>query len=99
MFKNPLIKQPIEIPKEIEISKKALPKNPDNFKKAIELAKTMKANDKTKVDIARAIFPLIEAESKEVIHLALIQGCGLTQQGAVTYRYNLLRAKTKGKLV
>jgi len=97
MFKNPLIKQPTEIPKEIEVNKKALPKNVENFKKAIELAKTLKASDKTKVDIARAIFPLIQSESKEVIHLAFIQGCGLTQQGAVTYRYNLLRAMSKSK--
>lgn len=95
MFKNPLARLAPEIPKESEVTPKALPQNTANFQKAIELAKIKQSEGKTKVEIARLIFPLIEHESKEVILLALVQGCNLTQQGASTYRYNLLREKNK----
>lgn len=95
MFKNPLTRPNPTIPKDADITPKALPQNTANFQKAMEIAKSLKSKGKTKADIARAIFPLIENESKEVVLLALVQGCGLTPQGAVTYRYNLLRAKSK----
>ena len=95
VFKNPLAKANPAIPKDSEVTPKALPQNTANFQKALEIAKSLKSDGKTKADIARAIFPLVENESKEVVLLVLVQGCGLTPKGAVTYRYNLLRANSK----
>ena len=96
MFKNTIAKfASTPIPSEMELSANVLPSDSDRFKEALALAQTLRASGKTKVDIARAIYPLIELESKEVIHLAFMQGCQLTEKGAITYRYNILRRNKK----
>ncbi len=100
MFKNPLNvlkKEPIDIPKDSIIQTKHLPKDPAKFSEAIATAKEIIIGGGSKVDAARTIYPLLENESKEVVHLAFIEGCGLTEKGAITYRYNLIRNKTKNK--
>lgn len=98
MFKNPLNtlkKDPIEIPKDSIIQPHHLPKDSTKFKQAIAQAKEVILGGGSKVDAAKTIYPLLENESKEVVHLAFIEGCGLTEKGAVTYRYNLLKHRKK----
>lgn len=98
MFKNPLNtlkKEPIEIPKDSIIQSHHLPKDSAKFSQAIAQAKEVILGGGSKVDAAKTIYPLLENESKEVIHLAFIEGCGLTEKGAVTYRYNLLKKNNK----
>ncbi len=98
MFKNPLNalkKEPVDVPKDSIIQTEHLPKDSANFSQAIAKAKEIILGGGSKVDAARTIYPLLENESKEVIHLAFIEGCGLTVKGAITYRYNLIRNKTK----
>ena len=98
MFKNPLNtfkKDPIDIPKDSIIQSLHLPKDPSKFSQAIVKAKEIILGGGSKVDAAKAIYPLLENESKEVIHLAFIEGCGLTEKGAMTYRYNLLKRHKK----
>lgn len=92
MFKNTLSKfTAIATPPDTELNPASLPSNISGFQEAMALAKTLRDAGKTKMDIARAIYPSIALESKEVVHLALMEGCLLTEKGAVTYRYNLLR--------
>jgi alcohol dehydrogenase class IV len=100
MFKNPLNtlkKDPIEIPKDSLIQSNHLPQDSAKFKQAIAQAKEVILGGGSKVDAAKTIYPLLENESKEVIHLAFIEGCGLTEKGATTYRYNIIRNNTKNK--
>jgi hypothetical protein len=98
MFKNPLNtlkKEPVDIPKDSIIQPHHLPKDPSKFSQAIVKAKEVILNGGSKVDAAKTIYPLLENESKEVVHLAFIEGCGLTEKGAMTYRYNLLKLRKK----
>lgn len=98
MFKNPLNhlkKDPSEIPRDSIIKNEHLPKDSSRFTQAIQQAKDIIKNGGSKTDAAKSIYPLLENESKEVIHLAFIEGCGLTEKGAVTYRYNLIRKPKK----
>lgn len=98
MFKNPLNalkKELIDIPKDSIIQTEHLPKDYANFSQAIAKAREVIVNGGSKVDAAKTIYPLLENESKEVVHLAFIEGCGLTEKGAVTYRYNLLKHRKK----
>ena len=98
MFKNPLNtfkKDPIDISKDSIIQSLHLPKDPTKFSQAIVKAKEIILGGGSKVDAAKVIYPLLENESKEVIHLAFIEGCGLTEKGAMTYRYNLLKRHKK----
>jgi hypothetical protein len=98
MFKNPLNslkKDIVEIPKESIIETKHLPKDPAKFSQAISIAKEVIQDGGSKVDAAKTIYLMLENESKEVILLAFTEGCGLTEKGAMTYRYNLLRKNKK----
>ena len=66
------------------------PANLENYKKAINLGKELSKNpDKTKADVSREMFPLIQDEKREVIAKAFIEGAGLTEKGAMTYVYNV----------
>lgn len=75
--------------------KSPTPKNTIGYSDAIKKAKQKIAEGGSKAEAAKLIFPLISNEDKEVIHLAFMEGCGLTEKGAVTYRYNLIRASKK----
>lgn len=85
------------IPKEMIVKDKNLPKDPIKFSQAITQAKQLIKDGKTKVETAKAVFPLICNEDKEVIHQVFMEGCGLTEKGAITYRYNLIRGHKKSK--
>ena len=63
----------------------------DPIHKASLMAKTMIADGKTKVQTARAIYPLIKDQTKEAVLKVFVDAVGLTERGAVTYLYNLKR--------
>ena len=92
---KPTPKTDSSIPKEMIVKDKHLPKDPIKFSKAITQAKQLIQEGKTKVESAKAVFPLICNEDKEVIHQVFMEGCGLTVKGAITYRYNLIRDQKK----
>ena len=69
------------------------PKSPSNL--AIEKATKLIDQGKTKVEIARAIYPNIADLSKDEIIDVFIQGIELTPKGAVTYYYNMKREAAK----
>jgi hypothetical protein len=85
------------IPKEMIVKDKNIPKDPIKFAQAINQAKQLIKDGKTKVETAKAVFPLICNEDKEVIHQVFMEGCGLTEKGSMTYRYNLIRDQKKSK--
>ena len=96
MFKNTIAKLTLTpISPKIEPRSSVLPHDTTRYQEALALAKNLRDAGKTKIEIARAIYPLIAPESKEVVHLALMEGCLLTEKGAVTYRYNLIREAKK----
>lgn len=75
-------------------------KNPANVKQAVAIGQEMttKAADDpeiTKAAIARAMYPLIQDEAREVIAQAFVDGAGLTPKGAMTYYYNTKRKAGK----
>lgn len=74
----------------VDISRPAL-------KKAIADGKALIAEGKTKADAARAMYPQISSESKEVIIAAFVEGATLTPKGALTYWYNCKRRASKEK--
>ena len=69
------------------------PKSPTNL--AIEKATKLIDQGKTKVEIARAIYPNIADLSKDEIVDVFIQGIELTPKCAVTYYYNMKRGAVK----
>ena len=73
------------------------PKNPDAIKKAIAIGQAAIKEGKTKVEATRAMFPLIVNEPREIIWDAFRSGAGLTEKGAMTYHYNLIREAKKAK--
>jgi hypothetical protein len=85
------------IPKEMIVNSKNLPKDPIKFSQAISQAKQLIKEGKNKIETSKAVFPLIRNEDKEVIHQVFMEGCGLTEKGAMTYRYNLIRSQKKYK--
>ena len=73
------------------------PKNPEAIKKAISIGQAAIKDGKTKVEATRAMFPLISNEQREIIWGAFQSGAGLTEKGAMTYHYNLIREAKKTK--
>jgi len=65
--------------------------NKANVKKAINEGKKLLKSGKTKADVSREIFPLIEKESREVICHVFQKGVNLTEKGSMTYYYNCRR--------
>lgn len=106
MFKNPLKpddltkpnavpKTDSPIPKVSVIQKEHVPKNVKAFTDVIREATDLISQGKSKVEVVKVIYPKIANETKEVIELAFRQGVGLTEKGASTYRYNIIRATKK----
>ena len=71
-------------PKKIDLNKPLI-------KDAITKGKAVIAEGKPKVDAAMSIYQALNAEEKEVIIAAFVQGATLTEKGAVTYFYNCRR--------
>lgn len=67
------------------------PKNPEAVVRAKKLGQSQIAEGKTKVEATRAMYPLIKDESRETICQAFVDGAGLTERGAMTYFYNVVR--------
>ena len=65
--------------------------NPEAVAKATKLGNAQIAEGKTKVEATRAMYPLIKDESREIICQAFVDGAGLTERGAMTYFYNVVR--------
>ena len=76
--------KPVIEPKKIDLNKPAI-------KEAITKGKAVIAEGKPKVDAAMSIYQALNAEEKEVIIAAFVQGATLTEKGAVTYFYNCRR--------
>ncbi len=106
MFKNPLKPEEVkksdvasnvhlEPPKSSIVQSSHIPKDMKRFADAIKKGKEIIDNGKTKMEAALTIYPLICNEEKGVIHRALMEGCQLTEKGAITYRYNLVRKTAK----
>lgn len=82
-------KQPVEAPAPINVVQIA---------EAVKKGRAMIAEGKTKVEAAKAMYPLIKDEQREIIWKAFEEGASLTPKGAVTYLYNILREfKKKSK--
>ena len=69
----------------------------DPVQQAIELAKELISKGESKAEVARTIYPLIKDQPKDVIRQVLVNGVGLTEKGAITYHYNLIRLSKKSK--
>ena len=76
---------------QVVIEPKKIDLNKPLIKDAITKGKAIIAEGKSKVDAAMAIYQALNAEEKEVIIAAFVQGATLTEKGAVTYFYNCRR--------
>ena len=74
--------------KKIDMSKQSI-------KDAITKGKALIKEGKSKADVAMVIFEALNAEEKEVVIAAFVQGATLTEKGAVTYWYNCRRKSKK----
>lgn len=86
---NPEVEKVTDTPAVIEPKKIDL--NKPLIKDAITKGKAMIAEGKSKVDAAMSIYQALNAEEKDVIIKAFVQGATLTEKGAVTYFYNCRR--------
>ena len=66
-----------------------------NIKDAISKGKELLKAGKSKADVTREIFPMIQKEDREAICHVFQQGAGLTQKGSMTYYYNCRRSTQK----
>ena len=80
---------------QVVIEPKIIDLNKPLIKDAITKGKAVIAEGKSKVDAAMAIYQALNAEEKEVIIAAFVQGATLTEKGAVTYFYNCRRKYKK----
>lgn len=71
--------------------KSAVPKDTAKYKLAVLKGQEIIAADGTKADAARAIYEMIQSENKEVIIQAFRDGATVTEKGAPTYFYNVVR--------
>ena len=69
--------------------------NKANVKKAITEGSKLLKSGKTKAEVSREIFPLIEKESREVICHVFQKGVDLTEKGSMTYYYNCRRKSAR----
>ena len=79
------------IEKTAVIESKKIDLNKPVFKDAIAKGKAIITEGKSKVDAAMSIYQALNAEEKELIIAAFVQGATLTEKGAVTYFYNCRR--------
>jgi hypothetical protein len=74
-------------------------KKPDfnkvNIKKAIAQGKELIKSGKSKADVSREIYNLVNNEDREVILHVFRQGAALTEKGSLTYLYNIKRKLNK----
>ena len=76
---------------QVVIEPKKIDLNKPLIKDAIIKGKAIIAEGESKVDAAMSIYQALNAEEKEVIIAAFVQGATLTEKGAVTYFYNCRR--------
>ena len=76
---------------QVVIEPKKIDLNKPLIKDAIIKGKVIIAEGESKVDAAMSIYQALNAEEKEVIIAAFVQGATLTEKGAVTYFYNCRR--------
>ena len=79
----------------------SIPTNPELYQQAIEQGKAIIQTEGSKAAAAREIYRLLQAEHRDVILRAFIEGATVTVKGAPTYLYNVSRkfrklAKTEG---
>ena len=69
----------------------------DILKAAINDAKAMIKDGKTKVEATTAMYAKLKNADRETAVAAFMEGAGLTEKGAVTYWYNCRRKAGKAK--
>ena len=69
--------------------------NKANIKKAIAQGKRLIKSGKSKADVSREIYNLVNNEDREVILHVFRQGAALTEKGSLTYLYNIKRKLEK----
>ena len=69
--------------------------NKANIKKAIAQGKRLIKSGKSKADVSREIYNLVNNEDREVILHVFQQGANLTEKGSLTYLYNIKRKLEK----
>lgn len=74
-----------------EIKPVITPVNIDQYTNAVSKGLEIIATGGSKADAARAIYEMIEDESRDVIIKAFIEGATLTEKGSPTYYYNVKR--------
>jgi len=65
--------------------------NKANIKKAIAQGKKLIKSGKSKADVSREIYNLVNNEDRAVILHVFQQGAALTEKGSLTYLYNIKR--------
>jgi hypothetical protein len=83
----------------VQANETTTPKKPDfnkaNIKKAIAQGKKLIKSGKSKADVSREIYSLVNDEDREVILHVFQQGASLTEKGSLTYLYNIKRKLNK----
>jgi hypothetical protein len=69
--------------------------NKANIKKAIAQGKKLIKSGKSKADVSREIYNLVNNEDREVILHVFRQGAALSEKGSLTYLYNIKRKLEK----
>ena len=69
--------------------------NKANIKKAIAQGRKLIKSGKSKADVSREIYSLVNDEDREVILHVFQQGASLTEKGSLTYLYNIKRKLEK----
>ena len=69
--------------------------NKANIKKAIAQGRKLIKSGKSKADVSREIYGLVNNEDREVILHVFRQGASLTEKGSLTYLYNVKRKLEK----
>jgi hypothetical protein len=69
--------------------------NKANIKKAIAQGKKLIKSGKSKADVSREIYGLVNNEDRAAILHVFQQGAALTEKGSLTYLYNIKRKLEK----
>jgi hypothetical protein len=69
--------------------------NKANIKKAIAQGKKLIRSGKSKADVSREIYDLVQNEDRAAILHVFRQGAALTEKGSLTYLYNIKRTLEK----
>jgi hypothetical protein len=73
------------------------PKDKSRYVRAIQEGQNILKTDGSKAHAARAIFRLLNDETREIVLKAFIEGAGVTPKGSPTYYYNISRKFRKQK--